>query len=89
MQICWNKIRARATTFAVERKGTTSEDADAKPFWDAFFEVFGASRRKVAGFEKRVHKLGEAAYGKKWLKTDADRVAFLFGLYDKYMGRLA
>ena len=53
----WNEIRARATTFAAEWKDTESEDADAKPFWDAFFEVFGVSRRKVASIEKRVHKL--------------------------------
>ena len=60
MPLSWNEIRARATTFALDWKGTQSEDADAKPFWDAFFEVFGVSRRKVASFEKRVHKLGNA-----------------------------
>lgn len=60
MPLSWNEIRARATAFAAEWKGTESEDADAKPFWDAFFDVFGVSRRKVASFEKRVHKLGTA-----------------------------
>ena len=60
MPLSWNEIGARATTFALDWKGTQSEDADAKPFWDAFFEVFGVSRRKVASFEKRVHKLGNA-----------------------------
>lgn len=60
MPSSWNDIRARATTFAVDWKGTESEDADAKSFWDAFFEVFGVSRRKVASFERRVHKLGTA-----------------------------
>ena len=60
MPLSWNEIRARATTFAAEWRDTESEDADAKPFWDAFFEVFGVSRRKVASFEKRVHKLGTA-----------------------------
>jgi N-6 DNA Methylase len=60
MPISWNEIRARATAFAAEWTGTESEDADAKPFWDAFFEVFGVSRRKVSSFEKRVHKLGTA-----------------------------
>jgi len=58
--LSWNEIRARATVFAGEWKGTESEDADAKPFWDAFFDVFGVSRRKVSSFEKRVHKLGTA-----------------------------
>ncbi len=60
MPLSWNEIRARATVFAGEWKGTESEDADAKPFWDAFFDVFGVSRRKVSSFEKRVHKLGTA-----------------------------
>jgi hypothetical protein len=60
MPLSWNEIRARATMFVGEWKGTVSEDADAKPFWDAFFEVFGVSRRKVASFEKRVQKLGSA-----------------------------
>jgi len=60
MPLSWNEIRARATTFAADWQGTESEDAEAKPFWDAFFEVFGVSRRKVASFEKRVHKLGTA-----------------------------
>lgn len=60
MPLSWNEIRARATAFAADWKDTHSEDADAKPFWDAFFEVFGVSRRKVASFEKRVHKLGTA-----------------------------
>ena len=60
MPLSWNEIRTRATAFAADWKGTVSEDADAKPFWDAFFDVFGVSRRKVASFERRVHKLGTA-----------------------------
>ncbi|MCX8517167.1 MAG: hypothetical protein ORN29_03745 [Rhodoferax sp.] len=51
MPLIWNEIHARATTFAAEWKGAHSEDADAKSFWDAFFAVFGVSRRKVASFE--------------------------------------
>ena len=60
MPLSWNEIRSRATAFASDWQGTESEDADAKPFWDAFFEVFGVSRRKVASFERRVQKLGTA-----------------------------
>ena len=37
MPLSWNEIRARATTFAADWQGTEIEDADAKPFWDAFF----------------------------------------------------
>ena len=57
MPLSWNDIRDRATRFSHEWKHTESEDADAKSFLDAFFEVFGVQRRKVASFEKRVKKL--------------------------------
>jgi len=46
MPLSRNEIRARATTLAVDWKDTEGEDADAKPFWDAFFEMFGVSLRK-------------------------------------------
>jgi hypothetical protein len=57
MPLSWNEIRDRATAFAADWKHTKEEDADAKSFLDAFFEVFGVRRRKVASFEKRVKKL--------------------------------
>lgn len=57
MPLSWNEIRDRAVAFARDWKHAESEDADAKSFWDAFFEVFGISRRRVASFEKRVKKL--------------------------------
>lgn len=60
MPLSWNEIRTRATAFSVDWRDAHSEDADAKSFWDAFFAVFGVSRRKVASFEKRVDKLGTA-----------------------------
>ena len=34
----------------------TSESAEAKSFWDAFSEVFGVSRRRIATFEEPVKK---------------------------------
>ncbi|HPE01850.1 MAG TPA: class I SAM-dependent DNA methyltransferase, partial [Burkholderiaceae bacterium] len=57
MPLSWNEIRDRAVAFARDWKHAESEDAEAKSFWDAFFEVFGISRRRVASFEKRVKKL--------------------------------
>ena len=39
-----------------EWKGETSEDAEAKSFWDGFFNVFGITRRRVASFESPVKK---------------------------------
>ena len=57
MPLSWNEIRDRATAFSHEWKQTESEDADATSFLDAFFNVFGIQRRKVASFERRVKKL--------------------------------
>ena len=35
----------------------TNEDAEAKSFWDGFFDIFGTSRYRLASFEKRVKKI--------------------------------
>lgn len=56
MPLSWNEIRDRALKFSREWADETSEDAEAKTFWDAFFDVFGVSRRKVASFETPVKK---------------------------------
>ncbi len=54
--LSWNEIRARATQFARDWADETSEDAEAKSFWDKFFEIFGINRRRVATFEQPVKK---------------------------------
>jgi hypothetical protein len=51
------EIRDRAQVFATEWKGETRENAEAKSFWDGFFNVFGRTRREVASFEDPVKKL--------------------------------
>lgn len=56
--LSWNEIRARAITFSKEWENETSEHAEAKSFWDGFFNVFGISRRRVATFEESVKKAG-------------------------------
>lgn len=60
MALNWNEIKERAVKFSKEWKNTTNEEADAKPFLDAFFEVFGIPRKKIGTFEHRVKKLSEA-----------------------------
>lgn len=60
MALSWNEIKERAVKFAKEWENTVNEEADAKPFLDAFFEVFGITRRKIGTFEHRVKKLSEA-----------------------------
>ena len=57
MALSWNEIKDRALNFSQEWKDTTRENAEAKSFWDAFFNVFGISRRRVASFEVPVKKL--------------------------------
>lgn len=57
MPLNWNEIKSRAIEFSNEWDGVFSEDADAKPFLVAFFNVFGLSQRKVATFEHKVKKL--------------------------------
>jgi hypothetical protein len=57
MPLNWNEIKHRAVEFSHEWEGAFSEDADAKPFLVAFFNVFGLNQRKVATFEHKVKKL--------------------------------
>lgn len=56
MPLSWNEIRSRAMAFSKEWANECSEDAEAKSFWDAFFNVFGITRRRVASFETPVKK---------------------------------
>jgi hypothetical protein len=54
--ISQNEIRSRAKVFAKEWAEEEREEAEAKSFWDDFFNVFGVSRRRVATFEHQVKK---------------------------------
>ena len=57
MPLSWNEIKDRALQFSREWANESAEDAEAKSFWDAFFNVFGIPRKRVATFEQRVKKL--------------------------------
>jgi len=57
MPLSWNEIKSRATAFSKEWENEVSEDAEAKSFWDDFFNVFGIGRRRVATFEQQVKKI--------------------------------
>lgn len=59
MPLSWNEIKSRAIAFSKEWETETSEDAEAKSFWDGFFNIFGITRKRVAAFEEPVKKLGE------------------------------
>lgn len=45
------EIRRRARAFSASWAGVSSEQSDKQPFWDAFFNVFGVQRRRVATYE--------------------------------------
>ncbi len=57
MPLSWNEIKSRAVAFSREWADETRETAEAKTFWDAFFNVFGLNRRAVASFEEPVRSL--------------------------------
>lgn len=59
MTLSWNEIKDRALAFSLEWAGTTNEEAEAKSFLEAFFNVFGISRRKVSTFEHKIRKLDQ------------------------------
>ncbi|MEO7658868.1 MAG: type IIL restriction-modification enzyme MmeI, partial [Pyrinomonadaceae bacterium] len=56
MALSWNEIKSRAVEFSNEWKDDFNEHAEAKSFMDAFFNVFGVSRRRVGTFEQIVKK---------------------------------
>src|SRR4029079_15742300 len=62
MPLSWNEIRSRALAFSKEGASESREHAEAKTFWDPFFNVFGISRRLVASFEEPVRGLS-GSYG--------------------------
>ncbi|AXF86689.1 hypothetical protein DTO96_102445 [Ephemeroptericola cinctiostellae] len=58
--LSWNEIKDRALKFSKEWADTHNEEADAKPFLDAFFNVFGITRKRVGTFEHKVKKIDDA-----------------------------
>lgn len=70
MPLSWNEIRDRAVAFSREWAQDTSERAEAQSFWNAFFEVFGISRKRVAVFEQQV-KINRAGQTLKSGRIDA------------------
>jgi hypothetical protein len=60
MPLSWNEIKSRALTFSRTWADAANEDSEAKPFWIAFFEIFGITDKRVATFELNVKKLGAA-----------------------------
>lgn len=58
MPLSWNEIKSRALAFSRTWADATDENSQAKPFWLAFFEIFGITDKRVATFELAVKKHG-------------------------------
>jgi hypothetical protein len=58
MTLSWNEIKSRALAFSKHWADAGNEDAQAKPFLIAFFEVFGITDKRFASFEHAVKKHG-------------------------------
>lgn len=56
MPLSWNEIKDRSLKFSREWANETSENAEAKTFWDSFFHIFGITRRRIASFEEPIKK---------------------------------
>jgi hypothetical protein len=61
MRLSWPEIRARAAKFAQDWKDAHYERGETQTFYNEFFEVFGASRRRVATYEEPVKRPGLSA----------------------------
>ena len=59
MPLTLNEIRKRAMEFSKEWQHESREKAEAQTFWNEFFNIFGITRRRIAGFEEPVKKLDE------------------------------
>lgn len=59
MPISWNEIKHRAMDFSREWEGESRERSEAQSFWNAFFNTFGITRRRVASFEEPVKNLDD------------------------------
>ncbi len=57
MPLSWNEIKSRALNFSRTWADAADEAGQAKPFWIAFFEIFGITDKRVASFEHAVKKL--------------------------------
>ena len=54
----WNDIKHKALAFSRHWADAGHEDSQAKPFWIAFFEIFGITDKRVATFELNIKKHG-------------------------------
>ncbi|MAL08166.1 MAG: SAM-dependent methyltransferase [Maricaulis sp.] len=59
MRLTFSEVRVRAARFADEWKDAFYEKGETQPFYEAFFDIFGVKRRRVASYEERVGLLND------------------------------
>lgn len=59
MPISWNEIKHHAMDFSREWESESRERSESQSFWNAFFNIFGITRRRVASFEEPVKNLDD------------------------------
>ena len=57
MRLPQNELRARAASFARDWADARYEKGETQSFYNAFFEMFGKSRKSVGLYEQNVRKL--------------------------------
>ncbi|MBL9050472.1 MAG: hypothetical protein JNK19_10220 [Tabrizicola sp.] len=57
MRLSNNELRSRAAAFAGDWAHAHYEKGETQSFWNAFFQIFGIDRKRVAVYEHSVEKL--------------------------------
>ena len=61
--ISLTEMQSRARKFVADWNGESRERAEAQSWWNAFFEVFGVERRRLAIFERRARRASTGGDG--------------------------
>lgn len=56
-----NEKRTRANAFVKKWQNETREEAEAKSFWDDFFQIFGLERYQIARYEYNIARQNRAS----------------------------
>ncbi len=92
------EIRRRAMAFSKEWENASSEQSDRQPFWDAFYAIFGLSRRHVAVYEQAAIRASTGGHG--WIdmlqpgemgvehKSRGEKLDAAMDQLEDYLGRL-
>jgi hypothetical protein len=86
----WNEIKARALSFSRDCAAEAVLDARAQFTDSSLADLYDplTMPRVLLEAHHVLDKAVDAAYGRRDFKSEAERVAFLFDLHQKYIGLL-